>query len=185
MRVIVFLVVFFIFFSVISTTQNLAFAQYDAKSYPVKSAKTVMKISSVVFENNGKIPKKYTCDGENVSPPLKISNVPKNAKSLALILDDPDAPKGTFTHWTVWGISPKKSQFGEGEKKGFIEGTTSLNKPGYVGPCPPSGVHRYFFKLYALDSQVDISTKSKKQELAAAMQNHIIQTATLVGKYSR
>jgi len=182
MRIVVFLVAFFILFSMISITQS-AHAQSDTN--PVKStAKTVMKISSV-FGNNGKIPKKYTCDGTSVSPPLKISNVPKNAKSLALILDDPDAPMGTFTHWIVWGISPKKTQFGEGEKKGFIEGATGLDKPGYVGLCPPSGVHRYFFKLYALDFHVDISTKSNKQELLATMQNHIIQTATLVGKYSR
>jgi hypothetical protein len=179
MRVIVFLVVFFILLGMINTQ---SFAQYDTKN-PIKQSVKAMKISSV-FENNGKIPKKYTCDGANVSPPLKISNVPKNAKSLALILDDPDAPSGTFTHWVAFGISPKKTQFVEGEKKGFIEGITGLGKPGYVGPCPPSGVHRYFFKLYALDFLVDSSTKSK-QELITAMQNHIIQTATLAGKYSR
>ncbi len=186
MRLVVFLVAFSILFSMISVTQNLAFAQ-DTKSYPVKSntTKIVMKISSIAFANNGEIPKKYTCDGTSVSPPLKISSVPKNAKSLALILDDPDAPERTFTHWVVWGISPKKTQLVEGEKKGFVEGVTSLEKQGYVGPCPPSGVHRYIFKLFALDSQVDISTKSKKQELIATMQNHIIQTATLIGKYSR
>ncbi|MBM2852539.1 MAG: Phospholipid-binding protein [Candidatus Nitrosotenuis sp.] len=182
MRVIVFLVAFSILFGMISATQ-LSFAQYDTKN-PIKPSTKTMKISSV-FENNGKIPKKYTCDGANVSPPLKISNIPKNAKSMALILDDPDAPSGTFTHWVVWGISPKKTHLGEGEKKGFIEGATGLGKPGYVGPCPPSGVHRYFFKLYALDFPVDISTKSNKQELITAMQNHIIQTATLTAKYSR
>ena len=178
-RVIVFLVAISILFGMISI--QLSFAQYDTKM--VKPSVKAMKISSA-FENNGKIPKKYTCDGANVSPPLKISNVPKNAKSLALILDDPGAPSGTFTHWIVFGISPKKTQFVEGEKKGFTEGITGLGKPGYVGPCPPSGVHRYFFKLYALDFPVDISTKSK-QELITAMQNHIIQTATLTGKYSR
>ena len=180
-RVIVFLVAFSILFGMISATQ-ISFA-YDTKN-PIKPSAKTMKISSA-FENNGKIPKKYTCDGANVSPPLKISNVPKNAKSLALILDDPDAPSGTFTHWVVWGMSPKKTQLGEGEKKGFMEGITGLGKPGYVGLCPPSGVHRYFFKLYALDFQVDISTKSNKQELMTAMQNHIIQTAILTGKYSR
>jgi len=185
MRPVALLVAVFVLFSMIGAVQNSAFAQ-DAK-HPVKSsvAKTVLKISSTVFADNGKIPKKYTCDGAGVSPPLKISNVPKNAKSLALTLDDPDAPAGTFTHWVVWGISTKKAQLGEGEKKGFVEGTTSLGKPGYVAPCPPSGVHRYVFKIFALDSRVDISAKSTKQELAATMQNHIIQTATLVGKYSR
>ena len=185
MRLVVFLVAFSILFGMISATQNLAFAQDT--SYPVKSstAKTIMKISSTAFANNGKIPKKYTCDGTGISPPLKISSVPKNAKSLALIVDDPDAPNGAFTHWIVWKISPKKTQFGEGEKKGFVEGATDLGKPGYVGLCPPSGEHRYVFKLFALDSQVDISNKSTKQELVTTMQNHIIQTATLIGKYSR
>ncbi|TBR11474.1 MAG: YbhB/YbcL family Raf kinase inhibitor-like protein [Candidatus Nitrosotenuis sp.] len=184
MRLVVFLVAFSILFGMISAAQNSAFAQetITAKS---NTSKMVMKISSMAFANNGKIPKKYTCDGTGVSPPLKISSVPKNAKSLALILDDPDAPKGTFTHWVIWGISPKKTQFAESDKKGFVDGTTSVGKPGYFAPCPPSGVHRYVFKLFALDSQVDISTKSKKQELVATMQNHIIQTATLVGKYSR
>lgn len=183
MRVVVCLVAFFILFGVISAAQNSAFAEtVTAKS---STSKTTMKISSAAFANNGKIPKKYTCDGTAVSPPLKISSVPKNTKSLALILDDPDAPKGTFTHWIIWGISPKKTQIVEGEKKGFVDGTNGVGKQGYFGPCPPSGVHRYVFKLFALDSQIDISTKSKKQELVAAMQNHIIQTATLVGKYSR
>ncbi len=184
MRTVAFLVAFAILFGMISAAQNSAFAQEAKDSAAKSNAKTVMKISSAAFANNGKIPKKYTCYGDSVSPPLKISGVPKNTKSLALILDDPDAPKGTFTHWIIWGISPKKTQFAEGEKKGFVEGTTGLGKPGYVGLCPPSGVHRYIFKLFALDSQVDISTKSKKQELVSTMQNHIIQTATLLGKYS-
>jgi len=185
MRVVAFLVAFAILFGMISAAQNSAFAQEAKVSTAKSNTKTVMKISSVAFANNGKIPKKYTCDGASVSPPLKISDVPKNTKSLALILDDPDAPSGTFTHWVIWGISPKKTQFAEGEKKGFVEGTMDLGKPGYFGPCPPSGVHRYVFKLFALDSQVDISAKSKKQELVSTMQNHIIQNATLVGKYSR
>ncbi|WKT57084.1 YbhB/YbcL family Raf kinase inhibitor-like protein [Candidatus Nitrosotenuis chungbukensis] len=182
MKILVFLVAFSILFYI--GTQNPAFAQDD--KHPAKSSVSTktMKISSV-FENNGKIPKKYTCSGTNVSPPLKISNVPKNAKSLALILDDPDAPGGTFTHWVVWGMSPKKTQIGEGEKKGFIEGVSGIGKPGYFGPCPPSGVHRYVFKIYALDFPVDISTKSTKQELLSTIQNHIIQTAVLTGKYSR
>lgn len=186
MRMVVFLVAFSILFGTVSAAQESALAQ-EAEISAVKSnaSKTVMKISSTAFANNGKIPKKYTCDGTSVSPPLKISGVPKNTKSLVLILDDPDVPKGTFTHWVVWGISPKKTQIAEGEKKGFVEGATSLGKPGYVGLCPPTGTHRYVFKLFALDSQVDISAKSTKQELVSTMQNHIIQTAVLLGKYSR
>ncbi|HSA98759.1 MAG TPA: YbhB/YbcL family Raf kinase inhibitor-like protein [Candidatus Nitrosotenuis sp.] len=185
MRLVVLLVVTSVLLGMVSTGPNLALA--DTKSYPVKSsaAKTVLKLSSTAFADNGKIPKKYTCDGSGISPPLKIANVPKNTKSLALAMDDPDAPAGTFTHWVVWGISQKKVQIGEGEKKGFVEGANSLGKLGYFAPCPPSGVHRYVFKIFALDSRVDISAKSTKQELEKAMQNHIIQTATLVGKYSR
>ena len=188
MKILIFTVIFLILLSLFSTSQNSAFSQYDTKDYPVKSntfVKKVMKMSSTAFQNNNSIPKKYTCDGENLSPPLKISDIPKKTKSIALIVDDPDATIGTFTHWVIWGISPKKSQFGEGEKKGFSEGITGFGKTGYSGPCPPSGTHRYFFKLYALDSAIDISTKSNKQDLLASIQNHVIQTATLIGKYSR
>ena len=146
---------------------------------------TNMILSSPAFENNGTIPSEFTCDGSNVSPPLSISGVPKNTQSLALIMDDPDAPMGTFTHWTVWNISPEKSQFSKGEKIDFPQGMTSFGKPGYGGPCPPSGTHRYFFKLYALDTLLDIDESSKKKDLEQAMNGHIIEQATLFGKYTR
>lgn len=147
--------------------------------------KTMLSISSPAFKHNESIPKKYTCDGENISPPLKIKNIPKNTKSLALILDDPDAPSGTFTHWIAWHISPKKTQISEGEKGKISEGLNGLSQKGYFGPCPPTGTHHYHFKLYALDSDVDISEKSKKKDLIAAIKSHTIQSATLIGKYSR
>jgi Raf kinase inhibitor-like YbhB/YbcL family protein len=147
--------------------------------------KTMLAISSPTFKHNESIPKKYTCDGENISPPLKIKNIPMNAKSLALILDDPDAPGGTFTHWIAWHISPKKTQISEGEKGKISEGLNGLGQKGYFGPCPPSGTHHYHFKLYALDSDVDISEKSKKKDLLIAMKSHTIQSATLIGTYSR
>ena len=160
----------------ISVAENSAFAQ---------SKKTVMVLSSPAFKNNEKIPKKYACDGQSISPQLKFQNIPKNAKSLALILDDPDAPKGTFNHWVAWHISPKKTQIAEGEKGKITEGLNGVGQKGYFPPCPPSGTHRYIFKLYALDSDVDISDKSKSKDLRAAILNHIIQTATLTGKYSK
>ena len=146
---------------------------------------TNMILSSSAFENNGTIPSEFTCDGSNVSPPLSISGVPKNAQSLALIMDDPDAPMGTFTHWTVWNIPTGKSQFSKGEKISFPQGVTSFGKPVYGGPCPPSGIHRYFFKLYALDSSLDIVDGASRKDLEKAMSDHIISQGILVGKYSR
>jgi Raf kinase inhibitor-like YbhB/YbcL family protein len=110
-----------------------------------------MKISSPAFENNDMIPSEYTCHGSDTSPPLIISGVPKEAKSLATIMDDPDAPMGIFTHWVVWNIPPQKTQFARGEKISFPQGKTSFGGKSYGGPCPPRGTHRYFFKLYALD----------------------------------
>ena len=146
---------------------------------------TNMILSSTAFENNRTIPKEFTCDGADLSPPLSISGVPKSAKSLALIVDDPDAPSGTFTHWTVWNIPADKSQFAKGEKISFPQGKTSFGKTGYGGPCPPSGTHRYFFKIYSLDTLLDLNESSKKADLEQAMKDHIIEQVTLVGKYSR
>ena len=143
----------------------------------------IMILSSSAFENNGTIPSIYTCDGSGISPPLEITNVPKNAQSLALIVEDPDTSRGTVTHWIVWNISPQKSQFAEGEKINFPQGITVAGTVGYKGPCPPSGTHRYFFKLYALDTVLDISDGSTKENLVQAMNVHILEQATLVGKY--
>ena len=144
-----------------------------------------MKLSSTAFENEKLIPSEHTCDGEDLSPPLTITEAPKNAKSLALIMDDPDAPMSTFTHWVVWNISLEKSQFVKGEQLQFPEGKTDFGSTGYGGPCPPSGTHRYFFKLYALDSTLDLKSGSTKNDLEKAMTGHIIEQATLIGKYSR
>lgn len=144
-----------------------------------------MKISSSAFENNGMIPLEYTCDGSDISPPLMISEVPKEAKSLAIIMDDPDAPMGTFTHWVVWNISPQKTQFTKGEKISFPQGKTSFGNKSYGGPCPPGGTHRYFFKLYALDLILNLKESSSKADLEKAMAGHIIDESSLIGKYSR
>lgn len=149
------------------------------------AAETKMTITSQAFKNSDTIPKKYACDGKNISPPLQFKNIPKNAKSLAIIMDDPDAPMGTFNHWIAWGISPKKHQISEGEKGKISEGMNGLGQKGYFGPCPPTGTHRYYFKLYALDSDIDISEKSKKKELQIAIDKHTLQSATLMGKYAK
>ncbi len=143
-------------------------------------------ISSSAFANNGTIPSQYTCDGNNISPPLTIAGVPVNTKSLALIVDDIDAPTGIFTHWIVWNIPTGKTQFVGGENIDFPQGITSFGKSGYHGPCPPSGPpHRYDFKLYALDSSLNLDFSSTKNDLENSMNDHIIAQATLIGKYSR
>lgn len=145
-----------------------------------------MKINSPAFAHNGKIPSKYTCDGENISPPLLFTEIPPEAASLALICEDPDAPGKTFVHWVVWNIDSNTAEIGEGQKlEGAVEGYNDFGKNGYGGPCPPSGTHRYFFKLYALDKLLDLSPQSAKMHLESAMENHILAKAELVGLYSR
>jgi len=145
-----------------------------------------MKLTSSAFEHNQKIPSQYTCDGENINPPLTISDVPQNAKSLVLIMDDPDAPSGDWVHWTAWNIAPQTTEIAENSTPaGAVEGLTSFGKPGYGGPCPPSGEHRYFFKIYALDINLDLTPKNDKRELLQAMEGHILDFAELIGLYSR
>jgi Raf kinase inhibitor-like YbhB/YbcL family protein len=146
-----------------------------------------MTISSTFFANNGVIPKKYTCDGENMNPELLIRNVPAEAKSLVLILDDPDAPFGTFTHWLVWNIDPKLERIPENATNIGVEGLTSFNKTGYGGPCPPHGKpHRYRFKLYALDAMLEVPpTAVSKTQIEMEIDKHVLEMAELVGRYER
>lgn len=145
-----------------------------------------MKITSPSFAHNQNIPPKYTCDGENINPPLQFSDIPVDAKSLVLISDDPDAPIGTWVHWTIWNIDPETTEIAENNvPAGAIEGTTSFGETGYGGPCPPSGVHRYFFKLYALDTELDLPTSAKKEDLEKAIQQHILASAEVIGLYTR
>lgn len=145
-----------------------------------------MKISSPAFLNGELIPSKYTCDGENINPPLLIENVPAEAKSLVLIVDDPDAPMGTWVHWTIWNIDPNTREIPENTvPQGAVEGKTSFGKPGYGGPCPPSGTHRYFFKIYALDSLLNLPSTSDINDLKKAMQNYILDKGEFFGKYKR
>lgn len=145
-----------------------------------------MKIESTVFGNNEKIPSIYTCDGQNINPPLKISDIPANAKSMALIMDDPDAPRGTFVHWVVWNINAETKEIPENTVPSeSMEGITGRGMAGYIGPCPPSGTHRYFFKLYALDDKLDLPANTDKTGLEKAMENHIIAKGELMGLYGR
>ena len=144
-----------------------------------------MKASSSAFENGGKIPSEFTCDGQDLSPPLSIIDVPKEAKTIAIIMDDPDAPMGTFTHWLVWNIPSHKTQFAKGEKLDFVQGRTSFGTTEYGGPCPPSGTHRYFFKIYALDTKLDLKQGSSVKDLEKAIRVHVLAESVLMGKYSR
>lgn len=142
-----------------------------------------MKLTSPDFQNNEIIPSKFTCNGENISPELQINDIPKNAKSLALIMDDPDAPAGTWIHWVVWNI-PITNTIKEDSSLGR-EGITSFRTKGYGGPCPPSGTHRYFFKLFALDTTLNLLDSTTAKDLENGMKGHIIAKAELIGKYSK
>lgn len=150
-----------------------------------------MEIKSSAFKEGGMIPKKYTCDGKDVSPPLSWSNMPGGIKSFALIFDDPDAPMGTWVHWVVYNIPGNSNQLPEdvshdkGLSDGTLQGTTDFQRTGYGGPCPPSGIHRYYFKLYALDTTLNLQPGATKEELLTAMGGHVIEQAQLMGKYSR
>jgi Raf kinase inhibitor-like YbhB/YbcL family protein len=146
---------------------------------------TKMKITSSAFQEGGNIPSKFTCDGGDSSPPLQIAEIPSSAKSLALIVDDPDAASGLFTHWVVWNVSPQTSGIAEGSTPKGAQGTNDFGKSGYGGPCPPSGTHRYYFKVFALDRELDLPSGSKRSQLEAAMKGHVVAQGELMGRYSR
>jgi len=142
-----------------------------------------LSVTSPAFANNGRIPAKYTCDGNDVNPPLSIEGIPEGTKSLVLIVDDPDAPRGTWDHWIIWNIPPAQKI-----EENSVPGTEGLNDSGrrsYGGPCPPSGTHRYFFKVYALDTTLNLSPNSRKRDVEKAMMGHILAQGQIVGLYSR
>ncbi|MBI3397759.1 MAG: YbhB/YbcL family Raf kinase inhibitor-like protein [Deltaproteobacteria bacterium] len=158
----------------------------------IAKEETAMQLKSTVFEDNGLIPKKYTCDGSDVSPPLTWSKPPVGTKSIVLICDDPDAPMGTWVHWTLYGLSPETTSLPENVPKqkevlgGARQGITDFRKIGYGGPCQPKGpAHRYFFKIYALDIELNLPAGATKQDMEKAMKGHILAEGQLVGKYGR
>jgi hypothetical protein len=144
-----------------------------------------VRVTSSDFQEGATIPSKFTCDGADTSPPLQIVDVPSGAKSLALIVDDPDAPSGLFTHWIIWNISPHTSNIGEGTAPSGVQGTNDFGKPGYGGPCPPSGTHRYYFKVFALDRELDLTVGAKRAQLDATMKGHVVAQGQLIGRYSK
>ena len=140
-------------------------------------------ISSPAFKDGEYIPAKYTCEGDNISPPLSIQQIPHEVQTLAIIVEDPDAPKGVFDHWVVWNIE-RMELIGENTTPG-ISGRNGTGKTGYSGPCPPSGSHRYFFHVYALDILLDLEPGSDKEQLETAMGGHIVARGSLMGYYRK
>lgn len=150
-----------------------------------------MELFTSAFRDGDLIPPKYTCDGENVSPPLEWSGVPESAKSLVLIVEDPDAPRGTFLHWLIWGIDPAEKGLPEGAGAGSKtpggarQGRNGFGKPGYGGPCPPSGTHRYIFRLLAVSTAPNLASSATQEDVERAIAGHLGATAQLMGRYGR
>jgi len=155
-----------------------------------KMANTIV-ITSTAFKEGEMIPVQYTCDGKSMSPPLAWSNVPAHTVTCALIVDDPDAPMGTFVHWVLFNIPGTTTHLAEHMPAentypdGAVSGINSARKTGYTPPCPPSGTHRYYFKLYALDTKLELKPGSSKEDLEKAMEGHILAQGQLMGRYQR
>lgn len=190
---------YFIFLSVIISVGAVLFVinKYTPADNPKDSRKTLpgqltsnfnnMEITSSAFGNNGNIPRKYTCDGENISPPLEFSDIPADTLSLVLILHDPDAPApGGFTHWIIFDMSPSTKEIAENSSPAdAVQGQNGSGQPKYTGPCPPSGTHHYEFRLYALDEKLTLDSSAKKADIEKAIAGHIIEQNTLTGLYKR
>ena len=165
-------------------------AQQPASDQP-KAEKAEIKLISAAFKEGQPIPRQYTCDGVNVSPPLEWSGVPASAKTIAIIVDDPDAPSGNWVHWVLYNLPAaniglvENLPAAENLKAGGFQGTSDFGKVGYGGPCPPSGTHRYFFKIYALDGELPLKAGATKAELLKAMEGHIMLQGQLMGTYRR
>lgn len=156
---------------------------------PTEPTSNIMRLTSGAFEQGQSIPSKYTCDGQNINPPLAISGVPPSAKSLALIMDDPDVPAAAgvkvWDHWVVFNMPATVASIGESEQPEGVRGQGTRGSLSYGGPCPPDREHRYFFKLYALDAMLTLKEGATKAEVERAMQGHIIETTELMGRYVR
>ncbi|EHC18516.1 YbhB/YbcL family Raf kinase inhibitor-like protein [Fischerella thermalis] len=150
-----------------------------------------MHLHSPAFLTGNSIPSQYTCDGDNLSPPLSWDSPPNGTVSFALIMEDPDAPKETFTHWVVYNLPAHIKHLPEGVVNhatlpgGGVQGKNDFGQLGFGGPCPPSGTHRYFFKLYALDQILDLPPGASKADVIAAMEGHVLEAAELMGRYAR
>lgn len=143
-----------------------------------------MKVSTPAFDEGAAIPARYTCDGTDVSPPLALSDIPEGTVSLVVVMDDPDAPRGTWDHWVAYDL-PVALEIGEGAAEAGTPGKNSWGEEGYRGPCPPGGTHRYFFTVYALDSSLGLPAGKDKGDVLDALAGHLLDEASLMGTYSR
>jgi Raf kinase inhibitor-like YbhB/YbcL family protein len=169
-------------------TQSLCFAESEDRKEDVMG----IQLTSSAFKNGEMLPKKYTCDGDEVSPPLSWSGLPQATKSIAMISDDPDAPMRTFVHWVIFNIPPEEKGLPEAVpvgvkvlENGARQGVGDARQIGYISPCPPSGTHRYYFKIYALDAMLELEPGATKPALLKAMEGHILAQGELIGKYKR
>jgi Raf kinase inhibitor-like YbhB/YbcL family protein len=144
---------------------------------------STLTVTSPDFEHEGEIPERFTCDGEDANPAFSIQGIPQGTKSLVIIMEDPDVPLTTFSHWVVWNIPPQET-IAANSIPG-IQGRNSLGKSAYLGPCPPGGTHRYFFKIYALNTMLNIDEDSNKRKLEAAMENNILAKGEIMGWYHK
>lgn len=164
-------------------------ASTEAPGETEGAKKMAIKLTSSAFEEGDAIPARHTCDGQDISPPLSWEAVPEGARSLALIVDDPDAPSGTFVHWVIYNLPADSEELAEGVPNeqtlsdGAMQGVNGFGTVGYRGPCPPGGVHRYFFKLYALDAELELSAGATKEDLLDAMEGHVLAEGQLMGTY--
>lgn len=142
-----------------------------------------LRIISSAFEEGEMIPRRYTCEGDNINPPLEIYNAPDGTQSIAIIMDDPDAPKGLFTHWVAWNLPPD-IEVPEGREHN-MNGTNSAGKAGYYGPCPPDGIHRYYFRVYALDKALLLDNGAEREVLEKEIEKHVLASGSLMGRYQR
>lgn len=177
----------------------LSFVALAVLTFPVgslhaqeKEAAMALKLTTAAFPADGSIPKKFTCDGPDLSPALSWSNAPSGTQSFALIMDDPDAPAGTWVHWVLYDVPSNTKELSEGVPKqeqlsnGARQGRNDFRKIGYGGPCPPAGKpHRYYFKLYALDTRLGLQAGATKADVERTMENHILAQAELIGRYGR
>jgi Raf kinase inhibitor-like YbhB/YbcL family protein len=166
-------------------------APANVAAQPAQQPQTGMKVESAAFKEGQPIPRQYTCDGINISPPLEWSGVPKSAKTIAIVADDPDAPGGTWVHWVLYNLPAENIGLVENVpvneelRAGGFQGKNDFGKPGYGGPCPPSGTHRYFFKVYALDTDLPLKAGATRADVDKAIQGHIVAQAQLMGTYQR
>ena len=181
----IFALIFMVFFcgcaqkaQEVSTTTTIPPEDANMKNIQAK-----LTVSSAAFSENSTIPAKYTCDGQDINPPLSIDGIPSGVKTLVLFIDDPDAPSGVWDHWVVWNIEPAAQIKENLVPKGGVQGVASDGRNAYHGPCPPSGTHRYRFKVYALDASLNLPAASKKKDVEKVMDGHILAKGVLTGLY--